>query len=98
MTKDSAIVGHDLAAVLPVLAKPWYATPHLLRLNLYVLIILFSSAGMGFDGSMMNGLQSLSTWTTYFHNPSASLLGVTNAVLNIGPVSHFMCTNVDGTD
>jgi hypothetical protein len=71
---------------------------HLLRLNLYVLIILFSSAGMGFDGSMMNGLQALSTWTTYFHNPSASLLGVTNAVLNIGPVSHLICGNNLGTD
>jgi hypothetical protein len=61
MTKDSAIVGHELASVLPVLTKPWYFTPHLLRLNLHVLIILFSSAGMGFDGSMMNGLQTLST-------------------------------------
>jgi hypothetical protein len=97
MTKDSAIVSHDLAAVLPVLTKPWYLTPHLLRLNLYVLIILFSSAGVGFDGSM-NGWQALSTWTTYFHNPSASLLGGTNAVLNIGPVSHRVCGNDWRTD
>lgn len=84
--KQSATVGPELARVLPVLDKPWYRTPHLLKLNILLLLVTFSATGMGFDGSMMNGLQSLSTWTDYFHNPSSYLLGITNAVLNLGPV------------
>lgn len=84
--KHSANVGPELARVLPVLDRPWYRTPHLLRLNILLLVVTLSATGMGFDGSMMNGLQSLSTWTDYFHNPSSYLLGITNAVLNIGPV------------
>jgi hypothetical protein len=83
----STIVGPELAAVLPVSTAPWYLTPHLAKLNAFLLVILFSSAGLGFDGSMMNGLQSLDTWTSYFNNPSATQLGVINGVLNLGPVS-----------
>lgn len=83
----STIVGPELAAVLPASTDPWYSTPHLAKLNAYLLVILFSSAGVGYDGSMMNGLQSLDTWTSYFNNPSAAQLGVINGVLNLGPVS-----------
>ncbi|KAJ5354257.1 hypothetical protein N7541_006821 [Penicillium brevicompactum] len=86
MVKNEHIIGERLAAVLPQSDKPWYRTPHLLRLNFYILWVCFSAAGMGFDGSMMNGLQSLSTWTDYFNNPNSALLGVTNAVLNLGPI------------
>ncbi|KAJ5683466.1 hypothetical protein N7462_006631 [Penicillium macrosclerotiorum] len=76
----------ELATVLPRRDKPWYRTPSLLQLNFYIFIVCFSASGMGFDGSMMNGLQSLSTWTSYFNNPNSALLGVTNAVLNLGPI------------
>lgn len=30
----------------------------------------------GYDGSMMNGLQSLTPWEEYFGYPSGGLLGV----------------------
>ena len=84
--KNENSVGSELAAVLPVLDQPWYMTPYLLQLNFYILCVSLSATGMGFDGSMMNGLQSLSTWSTYFNNPNSALLGLTNAVLNLGPV------------
>jgi hypothetical protein len=90
----SAIVGPELAAVLPTSTKPWYTTPHLAKLNSFLLVVLFSSAGLGFDGSMMNGLQSLETWTSYFNNPSAATLGVINGVLNLGPVSATAPLNI----
>lgn len=35
-------------------------------------------------GSLMNGLQTMPTWTGYFHNPQGSQLGLLNAIQNIG--------------
>ncbi|KAJ5721728.1 uncharacterized protein N7483_009662 [Penicillium malachiteum] len=55
---DDFFVGADLARVLPVQPNPWYRTPHLRRLNFHLLFVIMSAAGLGFDGSMMNGLQS----------------------------------------
>ncbi|KAJ5190125.1 uncharacterized protein N7498_009110 [Penicillium cinerascens] len=41
---------------------------------------------MGFDSSMMNGLQGLDTWMNYFGNPSGTWLGLLNAVMFLGGV------------
>ena len=41
---------------------------------------LITSSTNGYDGSMMNGLQSLTQWTTYFNNPSGGRLGLLNAI------------------
>lgn len=57
MVKDSAIVGDALAKVLPKQDKAWFRVPHLLKLNLILIVPLLSSAVAGYDGSMMNGLQ-----------------------------------------
>jgi len=38
----------------------------------------------GYDGSMMNGLQSLKLWEDYFDHPTGSLLGLFNAIQSIG--------------
>ena len=46
-------------------------------------------------GSLMNGLQTMPTWTGYFHNPQGSQLGLLNAIQNIGGLagkSHTSCT------
>lgn len=37
-----------------------------------------------YDGSMMNSLQTLSYWQDYFGNPSGGLLGLLNAIQNLG--------------
>ncbi|RSM04050.1 hypothetical protein CEP52_007022 [Fusarium oligoseptatum] len=73
-------VGPELLKVLPNLDVPWYRTKHLLLLNLILLVPLFSSSAVGYDGSMMNGLQTLPQWRGFFNNPPAPLLGAINAV------------------
>lgn len=35
---------------------------------------------------MMNGLQSIPQWDTYFHHPKGGMLGLFNAIQNIGSV------------
>ncbi|PLB44510.1 general substrate transporter [Aspergillus steynii IBT 23096] len=84
--KDQDIVGAALASVLPQYNKIWIRIPHLLQLNLILLIPLLSSAVAGYDGSLMNGLQSISQWQNYFGNPTGSTLGVVNAAQSIGSV------------
>lgn len=38
----------------------------------------------GYDGSMMNGLQTLPYWQSYFNNPHGSLLGLLNCIMAVG--------------
>ena len=42
--------------------KPWYRIPHLLKLNLLLIIPLLTSYVVGFDGSVLNGMQSVPSW------------------------------------
>ncbi|RAK88553.1 general substrate transporter [Aspergillus costaricaensis CBS 115574] len=86
MTRESKIIGGSLAAALPVTDKYWFQQPHLLRLNLVLLVPLLSSSTFGYDGSLMNGLQSLEQWQDYFNNPTGSLLGTIVAAQSIGSV------------
>ncbi|KAL2857314.1 general substrate transporter [Aspergillus pseudoustus] len=74
------------AYVSPRGGLPSFWRPHILRLNVCVAVVLLSSATMGFDGSMMNGLQSLDTWASYFGHPSGTWLGLMNAVLPLGVI------------
>ncbi|KAH6990016.1 general substrate transporter [Ilyonectria destructans] len=78
--------GSKLSAVLPENPKPWYRTPHLVKLNLLLLVPLVSSASVGYDGSMMNGLQTLPQWRTFFDSPDGAVLGLMNAVYPLGKV------------
>lgn len=41
---------------------------------------LITSSTNGYDGSMMNGLQSLPQWRDYFGNPTGGMLGLLNAI------------------
>lgn len=47
-----------------------------MKLNLMLVIFQISSYATGYDGSMMNGLQSLTTWRDSFNHPGASELGL----------------------
>lgn len=41
----------------------------------------------GFDGSMMNGLNSLTYWQEYFNYPRGSMLGLFNASMSAGSLA-----------
>lgn len=51
--------------------------------SLFILDAL-ADFNIGFDGSMMNGLQTLSYWREYFDNPKGSILGLFNASMSAG--------------
>lgn len=56
----------------------------LILLNAWITLLLISSSTNGFDGSMMNGLQSLPQWQSAFNHPGSSMLGLLNAIQNVG--------------
>ncbi|KAK5677052.1 hypothetical protein LTS10_010240 [Elasticomyces elasticus] len=64
----------------------WYRHSSLIRLHLIIGILLLSSATNGYDGSMMNGLQTLDYWQNHFNTPSAAKLGLLNAIFSVGQV------------
>jgi len=56
--------------------------------GLYVclMFVILTSATNGYDGSMMNGLQSLEEWKISFKYPSASQRGLLNAIMSVGSI------------
>jgi len=62
----------------------WYTDPALRRTYICLMFVVLTSATNGYDGSMVNGLQSLNVWQDYFHHPSGSLLGLFSAIMSIG--------------
>ncbi|KAG9075113.1 hypothetical protein FRC06_010262, partial [Ceratobasidium sp. 370] len=62
----------------------WWKHRHLLILNLMLVVPLVTSYVNGFDGSMMNGLQSVAEWKEYFGYPTSKQLGLLNAIQYIG--------------
>ncbi|QPC78079.1 hypothetical protein HYE68_008831 [Fusarium pseudograminearum] len=51
-----------------------------------MIVPLLSIFSQGFDGSMMNGLQSVTHWQTYFGSPTGALLGFFNAAYPLGGI------------
>ncbi|OZJ03972.1 hypothetical protein BZG36_03256 [Bifiguratus adelaidae] len=64
-----------LQDVLPAHPQPWYMSRHLLLLNSLMIIPYLSSTNNGYDGSMLNGLQSMTQWQTFFNHPTGASLG-----------------------
>lgn len=78
-----------LEQVLPKYDKAWYRVPHLLWLNLCIAIPLLSNSCNGYDGSMLNGLQSLPRWQEYFDHPTGAILGALSNSYVLGSVIGF---------
>ncbi|KAG1731213.1 general substrate transporter [Suillus paluster] len=51
--------------------------------------MLITSCTNGYDGSMMNGLQSLTQWNQAFNYPAGGTLGLLNAIQSIGSLSAY---------
>ncbi|KXJ91620.1 general substrate transporter [Microdochium bolleyi] len=67
-------------------AHKWWKHNNLRYLNLWMIIPLISIFAQGFDGSMMNGLQSVTHWQNYFGRPVGSVLGIFNAAYPLGGI------------
>ncbi|KAF9051359.1 hexose transporter [Panaeolus papilionaceus] len=69
--------------------RRWFNNKRLIFLNLWILLLLITSSTNGFDGSMMNGLQSLPQWDGYFGHPTGGKLGLLNAIQHIGSLAAY---------
>ncbi|KAF8872000.1 general substrate transporter [Infundibulicybe gibba] len=69
--------------------RPWYKNSRLVLLNLWICLLLITSSTSGYDGSMINGLQSVTKWEEFFNTPSGGKLGLFNAIQNIGSLCAF---------
>lgn len=71
--KDLAQLGEFdglvLAYVIPKLDRWWISFPSLRKLNFLLLSAFLAQFTCGFDGSMLNGMQSLPHWQAAFGNP-----------------------------
>lgn len=67
--------GLVLKDVTPKLEKAWWRYPRLLQLYLLLLCAFLGQFTTGFDGSMLNGMQSLPQWNKEFGNPTGGRLG-----------------------
>lgn len=65
-------------------AVTWYTDPALRKTYICLMFVVLTSATNGYDGSMVNGLQSLDVWRDYFHHPSGSLLGLFACIMSVG--------------
>nr|QFR37163.1 MFS transporter [Cyberlindnera americana] len=59
--------------------RPFYRVNYLCVLAFHIFIITLTSTNNGFDGSMLNGLQSLTYWADYMGNPTGHILGALTA-------------------
>ncbi|KAL4799497.1 hypothetical protein BDV19DRAFT_385266 [Aspergillus venezuelensis] len=71
---------------------PWYHQPKLRQLYLMMVILLLASTSLGYNASLLNGLQTMDTWAAYFDNPTGSRLGLFGALPGIGTFSVFLIT------
>lgn len=72
---------HD---VVPKHDKMWWHYPYLLKLNTLLLSGILANVVAGYDGSMVNGLQSLDSWQEYFDHPTGERLGTMSMGITIG--------------
>ncbi|PVH72057.1 putative MFS hexose transporter [Cadophora sp. DSE1049] len=67
-------------------SPPWYKVPSLIRLYFLLIAPLLTSTAWGFDLSMTNGLQSVSTFMDNFGNPTGATLGFFGASMSVGGI------------
>jgi sugar porter (SP) family MFS transporter len=69
--------------------RKWTNNKRLIALNGWIFLLLITSSTNGYDGSMMNGLQTLPQWVSSFNNPTGGKLGLLNAIQNIGALAAY---------
>ncbi|MBE3049805.1 MFS transporter [Candidatus Bathyarchaeota archaeon] len=71
---------------------PWWRRTNMRILYFYIVVLILTNTANGFDGSMMNGLQSLTYWQEYFGHPRGAILGFFNASMSLGSVLALFVT------
>ncbi|KAJ7149668.1 hexose transporter [Mycena filopes] len=94
-----AVIGANAYTDLIDPKRRWYNNKRLIALNGWIVLLLFTSSASGYDGSMVNGLQSLPQWETYFNFPTKGKLGLLSAIQNIGalagyPFAPYLCDGI----
>ncbi|CAG8939338.1 unnamed protein product [Penicillium salamii] len=93
--KDMEVGGTSTAHSELVSAEPapmnvpqvtWWKHRGLRKLYPMMPILFLGSTINGYDGSLLNGLQTMTPWQDYFNNPTGSTLGLFTAIQNIGGV------------
>ncbi|WVQ79357.1 hypothetical protein IAT38_001454 [Cryptococcus sp. DSM 104549] len=62
----------------------WWLDPGLRRLHFMLMAISVCQVTNGYDGSLINNLQSLSTWRESLKHPDANMLGIFGALQVVG--------------
>ncbi|GFZ48477.1 hypothetical protein JCM24511_06225 [Saitozyma sp. JCM 24511] len=57
----------------------WWKDPGLRRSMVHVFVLYLCVFTFGYDGSLLNGLQTLPQWQTYFNHPAGQQLGLISA-------------------
>ncbi|EGV61796.1 hypothetical protein PSN45_000480 [Yamadazyma tenuis] len=79
--EDRVLILND---VVPKFDKPWYKHWWLIKLDIFLFGSILAQITSGFDGSSMNGLQSLPSWQSYFDHPKGAILGTMSNGPSIG--------------
>ncbi|KAJ7473816.1 general substrate transporter [Mycena galericulata] len=79
--------------------RKWYNNRRLIALHGWITLLLITNYASGYDGSMVNGLQSLPQWERYFNFPTKGKLGLLSAIQNIGslaayPFAPYLCDGI----
>ena len=84
-----------LQDVLPKRDKMWWSYPNLRTLNLLLLCAIVTDITNGYDGSMLNGIQSVPQWQKFFGHPTGSRLGTISNGVRYGQIGGlFFCAPI----
>ncbi|KAF2189102.1 general substrate transporter [Zopfia rhizophila CBS 207.26] len=84
MEGDTVFEGNQNKVEVPDVT--WWEDAGLRKLYLMMPILFLGSTVNGYDGSLLNGLQTMVPWQEYFDHPSGSRLGLFTAIQNIGGI------------
>ncbi|KAF5672749.1 MFS SP sugar:H+ symporter [Fusarium denticulatum] len=84
---DGPSIDHEEQSHLQVPLITWYKHAGLRSLYMRMPLLMLCATINGYDGSLLNGLQTIENWRAYFGHPSGSTLGLYTAIVNIGAFS-----------
>lgn len=85
-TTHAADPGENNESKLDIPTVTWWKDPGLRHLYLMIPILFLGSTINGYDGSLLNGLQTMEQWRGYFDHPTGAQLGLFTAIQNVGAV------------